>query len=149
MLQASVCNNLGCSKDCAYLKDIKRFTLYFQECIVQDPLQIYCSTSLFTPAASPVRMQVGNSVPRWMQKLPKVDKDWRSPLALTHGSRVVAVGFVPGGNRLVVAIDSCPPQTMEPSGCGTFTREEDLVREGLHQGSTQQNSLGIVNCLLQ
>jgi WD40 repeat protein len=70
---------------------------------VQDPLQIYYSASLFTPTASPVRTQVGNGVPRWMQKLPKVDKHWRSPLALTTGSRVMAVGFVPGGDRLVSA----------------------------------------------
>jgi WD40 repeat protein len=70
---------------------------------VQDPLQIYYSTTVFAPAASLVRTQVGNGVPRWMQKLPKVDDHWRSPLALTTGPIVVAVGFVPGGNRLVSA----------------------------------------------
>jgi WD40 repeat protein len=70
---------------------------------MQDPLQIYYSTTVFAPAASPARTQVGNGVPRWMQKFPKVDDHWRSPLALTTGSRVVAVGFVPGGNRLVSA----------------------------------------------
>jgi WD40 repeat protein len=68
---------------------------------MQDPLQIYYSTTVFAPAASLVRTQVGHGVPRWMQKLPKVDDHWRSPLALTTGSMVVAVGFVPGGNRLV------------------------------------------------
>ena len=38
-----------------------------------------------------------------MQRLLNVDKQWRSPLTLTSESRVVAVGFVPGGKQLVSA----------------------------------------------
>jgi WD40 repeat protein len=40
-----------------------------------------------------------------MQRLLNVDRHWRSPLALTSESRVVAAGFVPGGKLLVSALD--------------------------------------------
>src|SRR5947207_15594887 len=74
---------------------MRRFILYNRPAIEQAPLQIYCSALVFAPAMSIVKKQFKDSLPRWMQRLPKVEKDWNAlPQTLEgHLGPVTAVAF--------------------------------------------------------
>ena len=70
--------------------------------IEQTPLQIYCSALVFAPVMSMVRKQFRDRVPRWMRRLPEVEKDWDALLQTLegHSSWVCAVAFSPDGKLL-------------------------------------------------
>ncbi|KAF2182405.1 putative WD-repeat protein, partial [Zopfia rhizophila CBS 207.26] len=91
----------------AFIHDIKRFALYGRSTIEQFPLQVYCSTLLFAPVTSIVKKQFVDRVPRWMKRLPEVEKDWNALLQTLegHSSRVRAVAFSPDGKVLASASD--------------------------------------------
>ncbi|KAF1811717.1 hypothetical protein P152DRAFT_398406, partial [Eremomyces bilateralis CBS 781.70] len=69
------------------------------------PLQIYCSALIFTPTMSVVRRQFKDRIPRWMQRLPKIENDWSALLQTLegHADRVNAVAFSPDGKVVASA----------------------------------------------
>ena len=91
----------------AFVHDAKRFALYNQSIIEQAPLQIYCSTLIFAPETSVVRRQFKNQIPRWICRLPKVQRNWSS-LQQTlegHSSLVTSVAFSPDGAKVASGSD--------------------------------------------
>ncbi|OCK72991.1 HET-domain-containing protein, partial [Lepidopterella palustris CBS 459.81] len=94
-----------CPKLSKFVYDMKRFTLFNQAAIKQAPLQTYCSALMFAPAMSVVREQFKDCMPRWMRRLPKVEKNWNALLQTLegHSSDVNAVAFSPDGKLLASA----------------------------------------------
>jgi WD40 repeat protein len=84
---------------------MKRFALYCRAAIEQAPLQVYYSALIFAPAMSKVRKQFEDQVPRWMQRLHEVEKDWGALLQTLegHSSYVRAVAFSPDSKVLASA----------------------------------------------
>jgi WD40 repeat protein len=84
---------------------MKRFALYCRAVIEQAPLQLYCSALIFAPAMSKVKKQFEDQVPRWMQRLHEVEKDWSALLQTLegHSSWVNAVAFSLDGKVLASA----------------------------------------------
>ncbi|KAF2175910.1 WD40 repeat-like protein [Zopfia rhizophila CBS 207.26] len=84
---------------------MKRFALYGRSAIEQAPLQVYCSALIFAPTMSIIRKQFEGQMPRWMQRLPKVEKAWHALLQTLEGHRdpVQAVAFSPDGKVLASA----------------------------------------------
>ena len=81
---------------------MKRFALYSRLAIEQAPLQIYYSALIFAPKRSIVRKQFTDQIPRWMQRLPEVQKDWSALLQTLegHSDRVHSVAFSPNGKLI-------------------------------------------------
>jgi hypothetical protein len=44
------------------------------------PLQTYCSAIVFAPEESIVRKKFISSIPKWITRLPQVQKDWGAAL---------------------------------------------------------------------
>ncbi|KAF2183634.1 hypothetical protein K469DRAFT_784939, partial [Zopfia rhizophila CBS 207.26] len=86
--------------------DVKQFALYVRSVIERAPLQVYCGALLFAPMMSIVRKQFIDWVPRWMKRLPEVEKDWNALLQTLegHSNRVNAVAFSPDGKVLASAL---------------------------------------------
>ena len=89
----------------AFIHDAKRFTLNNRSIIEEAPLQIYCSALVFAPEMSLVRKQFEERVPRWILRLPKVQKEWSSSLQTLegHSNSVWAVVFSPDGKLVASA----------------------------------------------
>src|SRR5947207_12054823 len=73
--------------------------------IEQAPLQIHCSALVFAPAISQVRKQFEDCIPRWIRRLPYVQKDWSALLETLegHSDTVTTVAFSPDGKQLASA----------------------------------------------
>src|SRR5436853_5889712 len=84
---------------------MKRFALYNHHGIEQASLQTYCSALIFAPAMSTVRKQFDDRIPRWIQRLPKVEEVWSTLLQTLEGHlcRVNAIAFSPDGKQLASA----------------------------------------------
>src|SRR2546423_90332 len=85
-----------------FVHDAKRFAWYNQSIIEQAPLQIYCSALIFAPETSIVRRQFTDQIPRWICRLPKVQRNWSS-LEQTlegHSGWVTSVAFSPDGGKV-------------------------------------------------
>jgi len=94
-----------CPRLLEFVYDAKRFALYNRPAIEQAPLQIYCSALVFVPVMSVVRKQFKDRVPRWMRRLPEVEKDWNALLQTLkgHSSGINAMAFSPDGKLLASA----------------------------------------------
>jgi WD40 repeat protein len=78
---------------------MKRFTLYIRSVIEQTPLQIYCGALIFAPVMSIVRKQFQDCEPRWVQRLPDIQREWGALLQTLegHSNLVSSVAFSPDG----------------------------------------------------
>ncbi|KAF2176113.1 hypothetical protein K469DRAFT_700434 [Zopfia rhizophila CBS 207.26] len=103
--------SIALTSDCpdlyVFIHDMKRFALYVRPAIEQAPLQVYYSALVFAPTMSIVKKQFKDQVPRWIQRLPVVEKDWNALLQTLegHSSSVRAVAFSPDGKVLASASD--------------------------------------------
>jgi WD40 repeat protein len=79
--------------------------LYNRAAIEQAPLQIYSSALVFAPTTSIIRNQFEDRIPRWIQRLPKVEPKWNAVLQTLegHSDGVFAVAFSPDGKTLASA----------------------------------------------
>jgi len=86
---------------------MKRFALYSRLAVEQAPLQIYYSALIFAPKRSIVRKQFTDRIPRWMQRLPDVQKDWSALLQTLegHSHLVHSVAFSSDGKLVASGSD--------------------------------------------
>ncbi|KAF2189010.1 hypothetical protein K469DRAFT_702706 [Zopfia rhizophila CBS 207.26] len=89
----------------AFILDIKRFALYGRPAIEQAPLQVYCSALVFASTMGIVKKHFKDRVPRWIQRLPVVEKNWNALLQTleSHADSVKAIAFSPDGRVLASA----------------------------------------------
>ncbi|OCK75173.1 hypothetical protein K432DRAFT_274329, partial [Lepidopterella palustris CBS 459.81] len=91
----------------AFIHDAKRFAHGNGVMIENAPLQIYCSALVFAPVMSLVRKQFSDQMPRWICRLPEVQKNWSSSLQTLegHSEPVRVVAFSPDGKLVASASD--------------------------------------------
>ena len=84
------------------MNDAKRIILESRYIAETAPLQLYNSTLLFSPETSIVKCQFSNELPKWIERLPIVEKDWTPSLQVLegHSDWVRAVVFSPDGQLL-------------------------------------------------
>jgi WD40 repeat protein len=78
--------------------------MYFRWSIENHPLQVYASTLILSPAASPIKELFKKDKPKWILSKPIMEEDW-SPCLQTleghgHDGSVGSVSFSPDGCRL-------------------------------------------------
>ncbi|KAK1139236.1 hypothetical protein N8T08_001166 [Aspergillus melleus] len=79
---------------CEFLYDAKRFILKHLSIAVQAPLQLYSSALIFTPEESIVRRRFEDSIPTWILRPPKVEREWGALLqTLEHRNSVDCIAF--------------------------------------------------------
>ncbi|KAH8674500.1 WD40-repeat-containing domain protein [Tricladium varicosporioides] len=91
----------------AIVHDAKRFALYNRAVIKQAPLQLYCSALVFAPEKSIVRRQFEECIPPWIERKPKVQRNWNGALQTLegHSGWVNSVAFSPDGKQVVSGSD--------------------------------------------
>jgi WD40 repeat protein len=89
----------------SFIRDIERFALYYHSIIKRAPLQIYSNALVSAPANSIVRNQFKDKIPKHIQIIPSVQKDWSTLLQTLkgHSGSVYAVAFSPDGKQLASA----------------------------------------------
>jgi hypothetical protein len=70
--------------------DTKRFILRYKSIIEKAPLQLYCSTLVFSPKKSEIRRQFWDQVSWWITTMPVVEEDWNPSLQVLE--RVIRLG---------------------------------------------------------
>ncbi len=82
-----------------------RFILEFRQIVETAPLQIYNSALLFSPQTSIVRRTFGDQLPKWIDNISKVEKNWTSSLQALegHSASIHAVVSSPDGSLLASA----------------------------------------------
>ena len=87
------------------MNDAKRIILEFRYIAETAPLQLYNSSLVFSPEASIIKRQFLNELPKWIERLPIVEKDWTPSLQALegHSERISAVVFSPDGQLLASA----------------------------------------------
>jgi WD40 repeat protein len=88
----------------AFVRDMKRFALYGRAAIEQAPLQVYCSTLMFTPRNSLVKRQFAKLL-TCVERAPPVEREWSALLQTLegHSESVSAVAFSPDGKTVASA----------------------------------------------
>jgi WD40 repeat protein len=89
----------------AFIRDGKRFVLSFGSIIEEAPLQAYCSALVYSPSASLIRAKFETNIPRWIERGPRVEKDWHPYLQTLEGHTysVNGVAFSPDGKTVASA----------------------------------------------
>ena len=85
----------------SFLYDAARFILANRFVIEMAPLQTYYSAIVFALEESIVRKKFISSIPKWITRLPQVQKDWGAALQTLEGHTgiVSAVTFSPDSNQ--------------------------------------------------
>lgn len=98
------------------ISTIKRFALHGRPAIDQALLRVYCSAFVFAPMMSMVKKQFEKQVPRWIERLPEVEKNWNAALQTleAHSRNVKAVAFSSDGTVLASA---SADETVKLLGC--------------------------------
>lgn len=67
------------------VRDAKRFILKHRLVIENSPLQIYCSSLIFSPLKCKIRYLFADQFPRWLKTAPVVQEDWDPLLQSLEG----------------------------------------------------------------
>ncbi|PHH54594.1 Vegetative incompatibility protein HET-E-1 [Ceratocystis fimbriata CBS 114723] len=84
------------------VKDAQRFLLSYGEAIELEPLQVYVSALIFSPAKSLIRKMYSHEEPDWIEPKPRVEENWDICLRTLegHDDSVCSVAFSNDGQRL-------------------------------------------------
>ncbi|MCJ1348667.1 hypothetical protein MMC31_006900, partial [Peltigera leucophlebia] len=90
-----------------FLRDRKRFVLQNRSILEDAPLQLYSSALIFAPKMAIIRTKFEDSIPIWVTRLPKVEKDWNALMQTLegHSYNVGAVAFSPDGQLVASTSD--------------------------------------------
>jgi WD40 repeat protein len=83
---------------------MKRFALYSRAAVEQAPLQVYCSTLMFTPRNSVVKQQFAKLL-TCVERAPQVEREWNALLQTLegHSDTISAVVFSSDGKTVASA----------------------------------------------
>src|SRR3569833_956173 len=68
-----------------FVRDARRFILYFKQAIAISPLQTYVSALVFSPTSSAIQQTFGLEGPEWIISKPKTADDWSACLQTLEG----------------------------------------------------------------
>ena len=87
------------------MQDARRFILEFRFVIEIAPLQLYNSAPVFSPDKSIVKCLFSDQMPRCIESVPKVEKNWTSSIQALegHSERVRTAIFSPKGQPLLAS----------------------------------------------
>src|SRR3569833_146020 len=85
-----------------FVRDARRFILYFKQAIAISPLQTYVSALVFSPTSSAIQQTFGLEGPEWIITKPKTADDWSACLQTLegHSNTVSSVAFSLDGAQL-------------------------------------------------
>ncbi|KAL4862351.1 hypothetical protein BDV12DRAFT_203139 [Aspergillus spectabilis] len=107
-LDSAIWRSMG-SEFSDFLYNAKRFTLKYAYIAKAAPLQLYCSSLVFSPMQNTIRKVFANDIPKWLHTLPQVEDSWSPALQTLEGHlySVQSVAFSPDGQILASgSIDS-------------------------------------------
>ncbi|KAK4183080.1 hypothetical protein QBC35DRAFT_130291 [Podospora australis] len=82
------------------LHDARRFTLSGAGIIGKAPLQIYCSTLIFSPHTSIVRHRFSHLIPSWIIEVPEVEEAWSRQLFTLEAKFIDCIAISPLGDLI-------------------------------------------------
>jgi WD40 repeat protein len=99
--------------------------------IKKAPLQTYCSALVFAPFRTTVRKQFEDCIPRWVQRLSKVESDWKALVQTLegHSDYVEGVAFSEDGLLASTSRDETI-KLWDPTSAGLLQTLEDPLLYG-------------------